>query len=802
MPSDGVQFNFALHEDEWTRLLVGPFAVYTHDRAPPGPRTGWKIHVPATLQAAPLVVREIAKVANLACVRFKCLRSTRYLLRANEGRYGLTQVGKFATIYPSDASNCAVVVKQLAAALEGLRLPRVPFDRRVAPNTNIYLRFGAFEGCYIRSSLGELLPGRFDKAGCPVLDDRTSAPPSEAVLELLQYGIRFEDQALPKIFAGRFLATDLLHRGPRGSVLLGVDTTRLEKIIVKPAHKGDAVDRNGLDAWDRSRREGAALTRLAELPFTPKLLHEYETFETRANVLSFMHGSTLGEHVQGYLLRGDFVSVEEGFRIITSLRELLGQMESLGVIYTDLSPSNILIDENGSLGIIDFEHAFFEEDVCRNGGFWLGGTPGFCRPGFRAVERQDLASVLEYGLSALKYFLLSGVEPPACPRYRAKRIKTIRSELGSVGIPQATADNPSGQAFYENGEITSPANPFDVGLYNGSAGLLFTLLERYRISPTHALGNRIKELIRRASAHLNNHLFHSGFYVGYPGFAMQIRRAANFIEVEDHCSLVQKIDCLALGNPSDSPDLLNGIAGLLRYHLHTYLQTNDVSRLKLAQVIGNQLKQSCIRRADGLPGWVIPTGFGALSGQTLSGYAHGSAGIVDALLELHWIEDDAEVLSIADEVAAHLESRSDIRDGMWSWPSGSMDGGGPSWCHGAVGFGRFFLSFSRYDRQRSGRLISAIAEYLFRNARWQSVCYCHGIAGSIDFLIDAFRVFGEERYLSYARAIAFEEGFRIREARSASLFIGIYGVAHVFRRLRCEGYASPSLQVVPIKVVS
>ncbi|MDP9106531.1 MAG: hypothetical protein M3N49_11440, partial [Candidatus Eremiobacteraeota bacterium] len=91
-----------------------------------------------------------------------------------------------------------------------------------------------------------------------------------------------------------------------------------------------------------------------------------------------------------------------------------------------------------------------------------------------------------------------------------------------------------------------------------------------------------------------------------------------------------------------------------------------------------------------------------------------------------------------------------------NWPS--TEGEEPAaayWCHGAAGIGRFWLHAAELDvLPRAAELSRRAALTTARGSRWASPTQCHGIAGSIEFLLDAFQSTGCVAHLAEARSLA------------------------------------------------
>src|SRR5690242_10495664 len=61
---------------------------------------GWKLHVSATIVSAVLVLDRVFPILIKEGVQFKVAANLRVLSDLNEGLAGLSQIGKFITVYP------------------------------------------------------------------------------------------------------------------------------------------------------------------------------------------------------------------------------------------------------------------------------------------------------------------------------------------------------------------------------------------------------------------------------------------------------------------------------------------------------------------------------------------------------------------------------------------------------------------------------------------------------------------------------------------------------------------------------
>jgi len=79
----------------------------------------------------------------------------------NAGHFGLSQIGKYITVYPSDGGQAVRLAVALDRATSGRRGPRVPTDRTLKPGSLVHYRYGAMhEGP--EAAVGDQADGAYD----------------------------------------------------------------------------------------------------------------------------------------------------------------------------------------------------------------------------------------------------------------------------------------------------------------------------------------------------------------------------------------------------------------------------------------------------------------------------------------------------------------------------------------------------------------------------------------------------------------------------------------------------------------
>jgi hypothetical protein len=138
---------------------------------------------------------------------FKVIASLRRLAELNEGRGGLSQVGKFITVYPNDDAQAVRLACALDAATRGLPGPDIPSDRPLRPRSLVHYRYGGFGGRHLRTPLGEIMPALATPEGTLVPDRRLSGyhVPSWVVDPFVAAGVAEELPAPTRRIGNRYV---------------------------------------------------------------------------------------------------------------------------------------------------------------------------------------------------------------------------------------------------------------------------------------------------------------------------------------------------------------------------------------------------------------------------------------------------------------------------------------------------------------------------------------------------------------------------------------------------------------------
>ncbi|HEX8117979.1 MAG TPA: serine/threonine-protein kinase, partial [Pyrinomonadaceae bacterium] len=204
-----------------------------------------------------------------------------------------------------------------------------------------------------------------------------------------------------------------LGEGGMGVVYVAEDTVLGRRVAVKIPHAG----RDESHYRARFLREARAVSKLRHTNIAA--VHDFgETEEGQPFiVMELVSGQTLGD-----LLAGPGISVARSVEVACQVARALSEAHRLGVVHRDVKPSNVVIDEEGTVKVLDFGLAkqLHEEAAGGNGASEaqtlltartrsdvLIGTPLYLSPeqarGAKVDGRSDL-----FALGALLYECLTG----------------------------------------------------------------------------------------------------------------------------------------------------------------------------------------------------------------------------------------------------------------------------------------------------------------------------------------------------------------------------------------------------------
>jgi tRNA A-37 threonylcarbamoyl transferase component Bud32 len=607
----------------WQRGASGDWLIYM-PTDPVLPAQGWKIHASACMDNAAQVLDAVWEYCVARRIPFKFIRNERLLFLRNVKYAPRAISGKFVTIYPADEAQLEIVLRELAAALDGQAGPYILSDLRCGAGP-LYVRYGAFAERYCSAANGELEPAIADATGRLVPDQRG---PTFSIPDWVTLPACLEPHVAARTAANveqlPYKLDSALHFSNGGGLYAGVDQRSGERVVLKEArpHAGLSSDRS--DAVARLHRERDVLERLAGLDEVPRL-HDFFTLgEHHFLVQEFIDGTLLSDLLaeRQPLNRQD---VDEPalaeyaswvVDVCAGVERAVAAIHDRGIVIGDLHPSNVIVREDGRVALFDWEVASDAADELRPS----LGAAGFIAPPGRtglAVDRyalaclrfcmfmpltplftldrgkaRQLAAKIAETFPVPREFLeeaarvVVGDEPTREPRPRDEprhpRISADREGWERARDSMAEAILASATPEREDRLFPGDIEQFQTGGLNiahGAAGVLYALAE----SGTGRHHEHEQWLVRRAREPQPG--TRMGFYDGLHGVAHvldRLQRRSDALELLDVCSraLDGKLEELGL-------DLYGGLAGIGLNLAYFADATGDASLWRAAERVAD-----------------------------------------------------------------------------------------------------------------------------------------------------------------------------------------------------------------------
>lgn len=879
---------------EYSKRYPAPFASRRQVRPPSGldfpwvmisyealpiPQQGWKLHLAACDASAEQVLHLALPLLLSEQVSFKVLGSLQDLARLNSGSAGLSQIGKFLTVYPCNEEQAIRLATRLDAATRGLPAPSIPSDRPLNADSLVFYRYGSFEPRVMQTVWGAFQMMIQTPEQEFVADPRHSSylPPDWAVDPFLAAGVAEGLPAPQILLANRYLLLTTLYQTAQSRVFLGVDLREARRCIVKSPGLGFVQGRGqGEDiVCARLRYEAQVLAELAPHAGFPAC---YDVVEEQGKVflvLEDLDGETLAQHIQRYVAQGQKTPRAQEIAWGKELAAMLEAVHAKGLLYRDLKASNVMITADGHLHLIDFGLVY---GLHRDIPIYGLGTPGYMSPQQQNGEPPAVSDDL-YSLGALLYLIGTGAEPSLAPRDVALTTRPPRllnpmldQDLAAI-IERCLKPNP-GERFASATElrralealpptISGPISVASTSVtstvaaeqnvtghtpddYRQLARRLSETLSHaaqpdpqgngLRWTSTHYMGKgkqerdlntgnsgsllAFAELVAEFAVPSQRQILAeaarwltiaprlpgpilAGLYVGEAGVGTALLRAGQVLSDTTLIDEALERGRFIAALPPGTPDLFNGTAGRIRFHLWLWDATGDPLQLQTSVRAGEELLKTAEGNTATELCWRIPVGYGNMGGSVFLGYAHGAAGIGDVLLDLYEASQQERFLTAAQAAARWLERQAvavlDDASGL-HWPDIDSEGAQPRgayWCHGATGIGNFFLHTAQLGVfDGSLEIARRAARTVAYGNRACGPVLCHGLAGNIEFLLDMAQFTGDRQYRSQAfelaallEAFAVEkDGMLVWPSESPIIFtpdymVGYAGIALTLLRL-------------------
>ena len=226
------------------------------------------------------------------------------------------------------------------------------------------------------------------------------------------------------ILNNKILIGNILGKGGYGITYIGYDMLLEYRVAIKEFFPDEMVDRaedgktvlvldevNG-EEYQRETtaylREARVLAEFSKFPGIVAIKDLFYENNTGYLIMEFLENGNLRKYVDS---QGGWLDVKEALELMEPVISVLGRLHKSGLIHRDISPDNIMMDEDGSMKLIDFGGS--KKVGLNNQQVFLG------KWGFAPLE-QMLSKLSEqgpwtdiYGICATLYCIMTSEVPQA-----------------------------------------------------------------------------------------------------------------------------------------------------------------------------------------------------------------------------------------------------------------------------------------------------------------------------------------------------------------------------------------------------
>lgn len=414
--STGTRYDVGPMPADWQRRDSGVWTHWTPDGIAL-PDQGWKVHVASSLANAPAVLALVRTIAVEQRVSFKHLAGRRTFLLLHGKHAPRVQAGKFCALYPVDLGQARALLERLETVLAGVGGPYVLTDRRYRDSECVSYRYGAFRGRTRVDAEGYPVHVMTGPDGTEIVDERL---PRFHLPDGLTDPFRREPTAAPSsgplTLHGYTFAAVLQHSNAGGAYKFLSEQG--ETVFAKEAKRHNGYTEDGTDAQSRLLAECLTLRTVhARDPgLCPRPIEKFDHWEHSYLITEWIAGTSLYQWMvtnnPALRVRPTATELSQYYerclRILDQLTAQLTRLHAIGFVFVDLSPNNVMIDDDDQVRLIDFEAVQPASGVAT-----LMGTPGYQHPDGQRVARSDPHELDWYGLSALALLLVFAVHEAA-----------------------------------------------------------------------------------------------------------------------------------------------------------------------------------------------------------------------------------------------------------------------------------------------------------------------------------------------------------------------------------------------------
>ena len=731
--------------------------------------SGWKIHISSQMKDAVSIFTIVASFLRKIECSFKVAKDIESLKKINSPRETSPIANKFMAIYPANNKQAREIILALHEKLARYFSPRILSDFQCGKHSPLHYRFGSFKKIQkYDENNHKIIYLLKNEEGDWVEDIRKNFPvipdwkedlftPEEKQEFFGEIGKIPENHLI-----NNYRFEIILKKCNRGNVYRAQKKDTGEKVIVKQVRPFVGNDVEGKHfAIAEIKNEANMLKTLGSQLYTANFIDEFEVDGDYFVIQSFIEGYSYFD-----LIGKDRLTYRTKLKLIDNLISIVNSIHSLGYKIVDLSPTNFIYREDGSIFLIDLENVSPIKDVRRyiktpfmvnpdndlsassiNQDYFAVAMTSFAILVGRTLvfssgdDRYDISCIdkikqalqiaknMEYISESVYYWLiyLLNLSESKEPTHIIKKINEI--EFSNIDMSEVNF-NVSCYDFKKESEKIAhfilsqnmdctgrilPSNEFGefvdpISFQHGLSGYIIFVMQCLSAPELNLVKHWVQqiEIIRDSKSYL----YQKSLYFGTSGFLWALillfEKTGDIFYKNKATSLVNEI--LLDYDNIGKQDFVLGKAGVLLSLMRYYELEKTVYLEEFIHTAISNLEEE------------ISKDFSQHNSLFDYSFAHGKAGIIYVFNEYKILFDNKKfdsTISIFTEEVAKILSQEILKN------KNSYNNLELSWCDGLSGF---VLYLCLVEPLKYSKLISDARVLILDHHLSMETCYCHGIS--------------------------------------------------------------------------
>lgn len=778
------------------------------------PDNGFKLHISATQDNARSILKAVIPVCIEEKVIFKVLQSESMLAIANCKFFPRASAHKLITVYPACIDQFLDLAKKLDAETRDFSGPYILSDKPINDSKVLFYRYGGFVPKKQLTVKGGSVLCIVDSSGKWIPDQRVPyfrlpddiVDPFDDDDSLVQTG--------SVVLNGRYRVIEAITFSNCGGTYLASDLTSGDEVLIKEARPHTTISH--IPKWrfyaeDSIKREQKVLNKLSELNCIARGIEVFNEGGHTFAVQQFIDGFSFARfRAQDNILLTPFDGNREKIKRFCEAFQAVGinlikailAVHRRNIVIGDVSPYNILIDEERNIYLVDLESSWdhrWSADPDELSSVWM--TPGYRSRGKGAKQSVTYsddwyaAGMVLFSmllpvnrLNALspgiyEQFMAIMTEAAQLPGWvpQAIRLLTLGKPIAALKLLELEGHDHKPVVYQKPVNTTSAFVYDDISLSEQvkqtATGITQYIIATsntkrsdclwpsdYKIFSTnpmciaygacgpalylHTTGADIPEKIDRwmCKQPLSLERYPPGLYLGLSGIAYTFWQIGHKQRAQDTLKMALESDLLY-----QDWGIFYGASGCGMVCMQMYLWTNDEWYMDKAIEIGERIASESVSNGHGV-GWQDSTG-----DMLKPGYAYGGSGIALFFLYLSHLTQQTQFLSAARNALEYdiAAASVDYSDGLPRWALRDKAGvWSPYWLEGGCGIGGAIIRF--FVMLQEGRYLKLAHDVARANYSRFTIlpAQFEGLSGIGDFMLDMHQVTGDSGFANKARDIA------------------------------------------------